>query len=167
MLLLWSQKKETIIFRAKKFFLERQQNGVVFQLSVDFTNGLRVEHKNKKPYQRRVKKSTSFESLVQKEHVVCIQVWEKIVICVKNLSRNRSPQSSIDKFWEKVKSSSFNRNFHRHLKCHQSEHLNVKKTKFNLESKSWSKLHRRKNLGSTRSALGSSLLILALPCSYF
>ena len=137
MLLLWSQKKETIIFRAKKlklffrakkFFLERQQNGVVFQLSVDFTNGLRVEHKNKKPYQRRVKKSTSFESLVQKEPVVCIQVWEKkIVICVKNLSRNRSPQSSIDKFWEKVKSSSFNRNFHRHLKCHQSEHLNVKK----------------------------------------
>ena len=53
---------------------------------------------------------------------------KKIVICVKNLSRNRSPQSSIDKFWEKVKSSSFNRNFHRHLKCHQSEHLNVKKS---------------------------------------
>jgi len=54
------QKVEAVFFRAKKFFLERQQNGVVFQLSVDLTNGLRVEHKNEKPYQRRVKKSASF-----------------------------------------------------------------------------------------------------------
>ena len=61
MLVLWSQKKETIIFRAKKllfffrakkFFFERQQNGVVFQLSVDLT-GLRGEHKNTKNKQKK------------------------------------------------------------------------------------------------------------------
>ena len=55
-----AKKLKLFFFRAKKFFLERQQNGVVFQLSVDLTNGLRVEHKNEKPYQRRVKKSASF-----------------------------------------------------------------------------------------------------------
>ena len=58
--IIFRAKKLKLFFRAKKFFLERQQNGVVFQLSVDLTNELRMEHKNEKPYQRRVKKSTSF-----------------------------------------------------------------------------------------------------------
>ena len=131
-------KKETIIFRAKKLklFFSRQK-------VLSWTTTKWCGFSTQCWFDQRIESGTQKWKTLSKESekisVVLIPSSErtcrlhpslrkKIFICVKNLSRNRSPQSSIDKFWEKIKSSSFNRNFHRHLKCHQSEHLNVKKS---------------------------------------